>query len=202
MKYKKGIKGLNRFNYLTLSFNFQDSEGGHSFLDERFRKKFDQGDLEVIFRFAQEDNWCFRSQWFVNQLEKWKLQGTLKDKNNLRKLFKCYLDQRGVRNTDTYIEAIERDQRVFKHIIGLKQKGVSLEVAFEKAEKELKISYREANKIWTEYSWKMGIYEDFLKNPCVVNPAPGIFVDRQFSTDFFIKFIEFRLADLKQHLSI
>jgi hypothetical protein len=93
-------------------------EAVHRELEEAWGNQHRDGNPSAVFEFARQDAWCFRSAWFVEQLEQWRDDG---EDRKLLKVIRCFARNRSKTPHAMLYAEIIRDQAIFREIVRRKR---------------------------------------------------------------------------------
>jgi len=86
----------------------------HAELEREYGNRHRDGDAQAMLEYARKDAWCFRSAWFVEQLEQWRDDG---EDKKLRSIMAAFTRNRVKTSHADLHTLISRDQEVFRAII-------------------------------------------------------------------------------------
>jgi hypothetical protein len=98
------------------------SAAAHEHLERVHGDAHRAGDPEAIFEYARADAWCFRSTWFVEQLETWRDEG---QNGQLRKTMGAFARNATKVPIEELKKLVARDQNIFRRLTQ-RQTGLSL----------------------------------------------------------------------------
>ena len=111
--------------------------------------------------------WCFRSAWFVEQLESWRDNG---DDGQLRKVMGTFARNASKAPNETLRRTVTRDQQIFKRIIG-RPKGHSLNTCFDDLANDFDVSEDTVCDVYEAY-------RDYFDQETSGGVEPEIFFER------------------------
>lgn len=177
---------------------------------KHYRDKFLSGDEEAIFDYVKNYDTCFREiwplpdgsdfkcyadnnifqdkqgrSWVIEQIEKWKAEGTTESYDKLKKLFKGYASLSGIKHKD-----ISEDKTLFEAIKKRVNKVGTVTNAIESVSKKKGVSYETGREIYyklknieKEFEEKKDITAKNLRLEFFI-PTKGINIPTEYKEQF------------------
>lgn len=161
----------------------------HSYLSNKYQEDHVAGDESAIFEYIAKDRFAFRSEWVVDQIEKWHRLG---DYVKCRGLMAAYTDARGSKDIGNLVRMIARDQRVLRQIVVESSSCGSIESAINHLyEGECKRDGIGTDSAWDIYKAYKSIADDHERGYL------EFYKGNQFSWDEFFEYLSKCLINLK-----
>jgi hypothetical protein len=126
---------------------FESAAAAHAHLEEAYGNAHRAGDSTALLAYARADAWCFRSTWFVEQLEIWRDAG---DEAKLRQVMKAFARNASKTSNAALHAEIVRDQAIFRSVVTRPQ-GQSLKARFGVLANERELSEETIRRIYEAY---------------------------------------------------
>jgi len=116
----------------------------HAALEMELGNAHRSGDQDAIFRYAQQDAWCFRSAWVRALLEQWRDEG---EDAKLRRVMAAFARNRTKTPHIKLVKEIGRDQEIFHRIVD-RPSTVSLSKRFGQLANQSRLSEESIRDIY------------------------------------------------------
>lgn len=119
----------------------------HAALERQYGDAHRAGDSDAMFEYAQIDAWCFRSAWFVEQLETWRDAG---EDGRLRKVMASFARNASKVPNEKLRAEVDRDQKLFERLVRLIP-GLSLNECSGQIANEFEVSEDTVRLVYDAY---------------------------------------------------
>lgn len=146
---------------------FENSQAGHDELTRQYGNLHRDGDADAIFEYARSDSWCFRSAWFVEQLEYWRDQG---EDAKLRKVMAEFTRNTTKATNQDLHRTVARDQQIFAAIVR-RPAAQSLFKCFIELANKFNVSEDTIRDVYEQY-------KDYFQSETKAGVDPALFFNR------------------------